>query len=562
MKTRRIGPPSLLFLVVVCAAAGLRFGFLHLVPLNNGEASLALNALRIAGGSAGEVGAHPLYLTLTAGLFYVLGATDWLARFVPALAGTLLVTVPWLLRKKLGERVALVLALLLAFDPGLVSASVQAGTSIITAAGLGVLAAGFFRRQAWLAGLGGAVLLLGGPLALPGMLGLGLALAVAGIPEDLRAGGEFYRRVGLWAAACFFILGTMGLLVPEGLAAWGNSLTDWFAGLTRAPEQSLLTSLAVFTAYELLIMGFAIAAAISGLLAGDGKVRFLAIWSLASLLSAALHPALAMDSFVWVILPLALLAAQMIAKLLTVERTELGVQVSQTLISGLVLLLLLNLLNAWRAVPGQQSPLLNPATILAGAALILVLETFLVAWGWSPFPALRGLGWGFGLVAGVVFLSASFHASGAAGNLQNEVWRQGETLTGAGTVMTTLGQQERWRPNPRIPAQVRLAALDSPAMEWQLRRWPDVQAELALTPDVQADFLLTNADTDPLWQEKYTGQLLLLSQRTLPARLDASGWIKWLLIRQTPPHATENNLVMLWMRTDLFPGATSQTLQP
>jgi len=59
----------------------------------------------------------PLLFYLTAGLFALFGVSDFTARLYPALAGTLLVALPLLLRRRLGPRVAWFGGLLLAISP-------------------------------------------------------------------------------------------------------------------------------------------------------------------------------------------------------------------------------------------------------------------------------------------------------------------------------------------------------------------------------------------------------------------------------------------------------------
>lgn len=59
----------------------------------------------------------PLLFYLTAGLFALFGVSDFTARLYPALAGTALVALPLLLRRRLGPRVAWFGGLLLAISP-------------------------------------------------------------------------------------------------------------------------------------------------------------------------------------------------------------------------------------------------------------------------------------------------------------------------------------------------------------------------------------------------------------------------------------------------------------
>jgi uncharacterized protein (TIGR03663 family) len=59
----------------------------------------------------------PLRFYLTAGIFKLLGDSDFTARLAPALMGTLMVPLPYLLRRQLGRVGAFAAALMLAFGP-------------------------------------------------------------------------------------------------------------------------------------------------------------------------------------------------------------------------------------------------------------------------------------------------------------------------------------------------------------------------------------------------------------------------------------------------------------
>ena len=119
------------YALALALAVGLRFLHLGTLPLSDFEAAWALQALRVTQGYHPVLGPNPAYVHLTAVLFYIFGASDFLARFWPALAGCVLVLVPWFLRSRFGRIPALVLAFGLALDPGLVAMSHLAGEPML-----------------------------------------------------------------------------------------------------------------------------------------------------------------------------------------------------------------------------------------------------------------------------------------------------------------------------------------------------------------------------------------------------------------------------------------------
>ncbi len=92
---RRFRHESLLYAVAFLLALAVRLIKLGSLPLSDTEASLALQALGVAQGTHPILGSQPAYILLTSVLFYCLGAgTNFLARLIPALAGSTLALVP------------------------------------------------------------------------------------------------------------------------------------------------------------------------------------------------------------------------------------------------------------------------------------------------------------------------------------------------------------------------------------------------------------------------------------------------------------------------------------
>jgi len=189
-----------LYILALILALFLRLLNLGSQPLNEQEASWALEALpaqTIQPRSAQVVpseqtgsptpGAQPAYIILTQAVFTIFGDSDLTARLWPALAGSALVLLPVLLRRRLGSKAALIMAFGLAIDPGLVVVSRQAGGPMLALA-FGLLALGLWeaRRPVW-AGIMGGLALLTGPAVLFGLLVWGLGQAAIALLARRRS---------------------------------------------------------------------------------------------------------------------------------------------------------------------------------------------------------------------------------------------------------------------------------------------------------------------------------------------------------------------------------------
>ena len=74
------------------------------MPLTGPEAALALQAQQLAQGVHPQISPQAGYVIWTSLLFYIFQTSQFLARFWPAAAGSLLILAPYLFRRQLGAR--------------------------------------------------------------------------------------------------------------------------------------------------------------------------------------------------------------------------------------------------------------------------------------------------------------------------------------------------------------------------------------------------------------------------------------------------------------------------
>ncbi|HXQ34055.1 MAG TPA: hypothetical protein VN843_08590, partial [Anaerolineales bacterium] len=174
MNSSRLKNEGWLYWLAFLLALGFRFIQLGASPLTDTEANLALQALHIAQGQSPLLAPQPAYILFTSILFAIIESTNFMARFVPVLAGSTLVFVPYFFREKINPRPALILAFLFAFDPGLVALSRQASGTILAVTFLLFAWGMWIDRRAISAGIFTGLALLSGPSIWTGLLTLGL----------------------------------------------------------------------------------------------------------------------------------------------------------------------------------------------------------------------------------------------------------------------------------------------------------------------------------------------------------------------------------------------------
>jgi hypothetical protein len=581
MSNRRFTPEHFLYAAALALALGLRLLNLGAAPLSDSEAGWALQALSLARGGQVTIGAQPAYVILTGSTMTVLGSSNFLARLWPALAGSLLVFLPVLLRDRLGRCAAVILAFGLALDPGLVALSRQAGGSLLAVASVLLALALWDARRPVLAGICAALALLSGPDLLHGVLGLALTWGVLALLPGSRVimpdSGEdqagrqpvFPRQFwtsALLAGGIFFLaVGTQFLRYPQGLGAFAGQLPAYLASWTTLSNVPGLRLLATPFIYQPLALLFAVVGTISGWRRKAVVGRAGLVWLIVSLLLAVVHPAHQAADLAWALVPLWGLAALGIAAILEGDAEGWQIYLAQAaLVFVLLCLFWLNLAGL------SMDPLsINRGLRLAimfGALAVAILTSVLVWLGWSMDVARRGLALGALAALGLALLSTTWSVSQLRPEAAEELWSPESTVGEADLLLTTLRDLSAWHTGDREALDVTVA-VDSPALHWLLRDFHQARY-------VREGQILNSLD-DPgfqpsvviAWQSEQAPSLSATYRgQDFPWRI-TPGWqgilppdfALWLAFRKAP---VGQQSIVLWARSDLFPGGAELDTAP
>jgi hypothetical protein len=105
---------------------------------------------------------------------------------------------------------------------------------------------------------------------------------------------------------------------------------------------------------------------------------------------------------------------------------------------------------------------------------------------------------------------------------------------------------------------VTVMGITSPALEWSLRDRP-VEVVSTLDLQVAPPLVITPVMTDLGLPAAYRGQDFIWRQRPRWEEIQNPDWIRWLVFRQLP---REDEIIILWVRDDLFPDARETSPQP
>ena len=571
MNSSRLKYEGWLYWLAFLIALGLRLIQLGATPLTDSESQFALQAFHIAHGNDTLLGPQPAYILFTSFLFLITEATNFTARFLPAIAGSLLVFTPFYFREKIKPHAALILAFLFAFDPGLTALSRQANGTILALTFL-LFAWGMWRNGRVIpAGIFAGLALLSGPSIWSGVLILGLTLIfLRGMTGVTTKTEQNELRAPIIALVVTLLLGgTLFFTTPNGLSALFNSIPAYLSGWTAPSVFTPGRMLIAFFAYEPLGIILAIFALIRGFRLGSGREIRLSVWLGISLLIAVFYRQT--SELAWMLIPLLILAARELSRSVDIypeERVEISV------VAGAVLILLIYIwfnvasigLNPYQEIGSTSIPAFGSMMnlpigpryiILIGASLILVVCINLVAFGWSPRTARLGTTWSFSLFLGVYALATAWGASGQRTPNGIELWKPDQPPIHAELLMSSVKDMSLISRGHVQSQPVIVMSLNSPSLEWALRDHEVTMVSVLDSLDAPP-IVITPLMNELGLPSAYRGQDFTWRQPPSWNNVQGPDWFRWLVYRQLP---RETETIILWARDDLFPDAR-ENIQP
>lgn len=554
----------LYFLAIFALALFLRIVRLGVLPLSEPEAVYAWQALTIARGEPVGVSNQLGYTGLTALSFFLGQGSNFWARWWPAMAGSLLVFLPYIWRKQLGSLLALTLSAGLALDTGLVALSRQAGSPIIGLLGLLMGLSYLIKGRRSMAGVFLALGLLGGTSFWLGLLVLGLTWLIArflklDLPpgligfsvQDVTTQNSFLTMLSAFGIT-LLVLGTSFSLYPAGLGALMSGLVDFTARFTQAPTLPVWQPFWMLLTNQFLPLIFAIWAGISAWVNHKRIGRLLSIWALVALGLVFAMPGRHTADLAWAIIPIWALAIPKILSCFRVDPENRNLQVIIILFALILIIFTSMNLNALADPALMQQNLLR-YLLAAGAGIILLLITLiLIGLGWDV-----GLAKYSGLMALVIWLSAITLALGFA-NLgphayrSQRIWGQGRFMPLSDMLsdtMQTLASQAG------VPAEdASVLVIDSPqaGLSWVLRDFGQVRYAAMMPGDAPSDFVITKAEVYPQLAAAYRGQDFSWYETPAWQTMTIDSLLRW-AVRREP--LMEKTTIILWSRVELFTGS-------
>lgn len=553
--------------LVLLATALLRLANLGHLPLSDAEATQALAVWQFwQPDTAVLASISPAYFSLTAWLTQLFGFGDNVMRLMPALFGTGVVYLPWLLRHRLGTQGALVTAVLLAISPLNSTVSRTAGGDSMALFALLLLLAAFIRYQEtaasrWLTTLFAALALglTSSALFYSGLVTLllawfvhsrlGLSLFVAG--WQVKPTETNWRQGTAVGGVIFLLLSTFFLLHLAGLGAAARLAGDWVQQFGGALT---LDPLLAFVRYEPVLVILGAAGLLWAIIRGQPLALFTVYWFSGGLILLLLQRGF-MNNALLLTLPVALLGG-LLANAAWRRRWDWYSGLTALAAFGGALVLLVNAARLGRIV--QQNP-------QGGSLYLLVILLTLLAVGVVLYfvASVESTAVAQGLLLAIlgffVFYqwSTGWWMAQFAANDPRERWVSSGTDLAIRELDDLVRTISRQVANSDTQLQI-ATTLNVPALHWYLRDYARLETinALPLTPTEQV--IITAEMAEPVLVASYTGTDFVIhrseplppAEQTETAVYDTFRW--WFFHDTTAVAPVQRAIV--WVRADVLSG--------
>jgi hypothetical protein len=285
--------------------------------------------------------------------------------------------------------------------------------------------------------------------------------------------------------------------------------------------------------------------------------RFLVFWFISALVFVLIYPGRQAPDMLWALLPLWALAARQAARFVQLIRSDLMA------FSGQLALVFVLLIFTWLTFVLLSNQQVSSDTgqfrwlTIIGSLLLMLVVAILIAWGWSAQSAAGGLVWGVTAVLLIYTISSAFNAAGLGRRPDAELWQRTPHIDQADLLLQTTANMSQWNTRAKDTLDLVVVAVPAPSLEWSLRDYRAAQISNVLLQGTNPSMVITKEQEEPSLAAGYTGQGFVWQRSPI---WDGVNWMRWAIVRAVPVRSMN---IILWVRTDLHPGAGQDlTVEP
>jgi hypothetical protein len=498
-----------------------------------------------------------------------------IARLIPALVGSAVILLPYVAREYLGPKAALVAAFGLALDPISVAISRQAGSPAMALGFLGLAVFFWQKKRSLAAGVFLGLSLMSGVSFVFALVSLLVAWAVIHFVSDFRLEIKIdpQERNNLLAGVgiSLAVVGTLFSFELQGFAAMFQAVPDYISGWVGAADgQHPMAVLLGLLIYQPMGLVFAAILWLNRRKNSEMLNILLTIVFLVLLGLTLLYPARQLWMLIWAMVPLWLLAGQVIGEYLSLPDEH-----NRVLVWGGAVFYLILLVYWWMNLAKMTSQIgivfpqgvgifelisVDPVSrvyfvrllVAILIPLLIVVMTGLVSWGWSEDASIRGAVWGVGVFLAFYIVMAAWGFSAPPDELASELWVQGPSVGQTEEMVAAIEDASMQITGTKNELAL-VYQIDSRLVDWLLRDFPNAIYSPQLSandlPEVILNQDLGFVETDS--GSLYGGQQFVLHlERSWTNPVLPSDFDRWLVFRQS---TVAKEWAFLWTRADQFP---------
>lgn len=537
-----------LYLLALLLGGWIRFSSLGKIPLSELEAQLANQALHFFEQNI-LAGSHSLLITVMSVLFSMAKSSVFWARFLPALIGTSLIGLPYFYRDKLGQKVSLILAFLLAIDPTLIAASRRVGSPIIAIFFFIVTLAAVKNKKWNLAAIVLGLYVLSGADAFHGLVIGFLFFTAYYFTQENKTQFNFelelqsaLKFIGIFITT-YLITASCLFLAPHGISGAVNNIADWFLGWGIPSSVSISRLLISIPIYQPIALIFGLIFMIRSIRKDLKLGKILSLFTFLGLLLTMLYPNRQIFDLLWITIPLLTLASLELTQIFKKSENPI---VATILSTGLIILGFFLWFNISAFARNNYSPDTNEFILQIAIFVIVFVLMFLailmVSAGWSEEASQKG--WHIAAICllGLYSFAVGWRGTHDLERVQAEMWNEGLYANEIQSFEQTLADMSERAIGVKngIPTEIRLV---SQSLKWETRN----QASENLK---NIEFIITPISEEvESFSEDFRGQSFAIQAYPIWENQDFFSWIDWFVYRDIDFYQQE---IIFWVPQVLF----------
>ena len=553
LSLRSITVEAGLYGLVALVAAALRLYALGTRPLQPEEASQALAAWSLLHGKAPGAGYSPLLFLANLLLFFLAGASDFVARLPSALLGIALVLTPFLFRRRLGRWGALSASATLALSPtALFFSRHLSGDTAVAVCALTLTAALLAwadskdERGLYVGAVALALMLTAGPGAYTALVAFASFALVSRLRwreplarewdawrESVKEGGKA-RSLGVLMGSVFLLSSTALLLNPSGLGAAADLFSAWMERLRQGPG---MRPLALLLLYEPFVLLFGLLGCRDGLRRREPFPLFLGWWAGVAAFLCLVTGRHSAGDVLLVISPLALLGGAFLGRVIEEAVREATWQHEGTFLAiALILCVYLGLGLANYAFSGR------PVFLLAAGVALALLVAFAGLWGIKRGETRRGVTLTAALVLLALSVNLGWNLNFARAGSPYELLPSSPTSPQVLDLRRTLERLSAQTTGDSHAMEVVVEEATGPVVAWYVRDFPNARWVDTVSRPSALAVITREPGEEPSLKGDYVGRGFVLRSTWAPPSpwegLHGVYLMRWLLYREALPSPT------------------------